>query len=175
MWRYMLVVVFYLFTASAVADDLTSYRIGAGDTLSITVFGEEDLSLKEVRVGTNGSVSFALLGELKVAGLSNKELEAELILRFKDGYLKKPVITVSILEYRLFYVNGAVKKPGGYSFVNGLTVQKAVALAGGFSERASKEKIDLERENSPGVVQKNVVLSEPVNPGDIITVGESFF
>jgi len=176
MLRYLLVCVFCLTTVgTVVADSTSSYRIGAGDMLSVTVFGEQDMSLKEIRVGTNGTISFPLLGELKVEGLTNLEFEAELIKRLKDGYLKKPVITVSVLEYRLFYVNGQVKNPGGYNFVNGLTIQKAVALAGGFSERASKELINLERETKPGVVLKNVSLNEPVNPGDVITVGESFF
>lgn len=112
---------------------------------------------------------------MKVNTLTPRELEAELIRRLKDGYLQKPVITVSVLEYRLFYVNGEVNKPGGYNFVDGLSVQKAIALAGGFTERASKEKIDLERETVPGNVRHNVGLNETVSPGDIITVGESFF
>ena len=88
--------------------------------------------------------------------------------------MKKPVVTVSMLEYRLFYVNGEVKNPGGYNYVDGLTVQKAVALAGGFTERASKSKIQLERESNPGE-SINVGLNVRVNPGDIITVEESFF
>lgn len=176
MRRYLLVwLVCLMTTGMALADSSGSYRIGPGDMLSITVFGEEDMSLKEVRVGTNGTISFALLGELKVNALTVRELEADLIRRLKQGYLKKPVITVSVLEYRLFYVNGEVKSPGGYNFVDGLTVQKAVALAGGFTERASKSKINLERETAPGHVQQNVGLNESVSPGDVITVGESFF
>ncbi|WP_126455613.1 polysaccharide biosynthesis/export family protein [Sulfuriflexus mobilis] len=176
MRRYLLVwLVCLMTTGMAVADSKDSYRIGPGDMLSISVFGEEDMSLKEVRVGTNGTISFALLGELKVNALTVRELEADLIRRLKNGYLKKPVITVSVLEYRLFYVNGEVKNPGGYNFVDGLTVQRAVALAGGFTERASKSKINLERETAPGVVHQSVGLNEAVSPGDVITVGESFF
>ena len=159
--------------SSSYALDKQGYRIGSGDLLSINIFGEEDLSLDKVRVGTNGTVSFPLLGEIVVKKMTVAELESDLIRRFKDGYLKKPVVTVSVVEYRLFYVNGEVKKPGGYNFVNGLTVQKAVALAGGFTERASKSSIILEREF---VDKKHKVgLNDEVNPGDIITVDESFF
>ena len=175
MRRFLLVWLLALINTGVAAASSGSYRIGPGDMISVTVFGEEDMSLKEVRVGANGSISFALLGELNVNKFTVTELEADLIRRLKDGYLKKPVITVSVLEYRLFYVNGEVKKPGGYNFVEGLTVQKAVSLAGGFSERASKGKIDLERETAPGQIQKNVGLNEAVSPGDVITVGESFF
>lgn len=150
------------------------YRIGPGDLLAITVFGEKDLSIKEVRVATNGVISFPLLGEVSVRNMSVRELEVALIRQLKDGYLKKPVVTVSIVEYRLFYINGEVKKPGGYNFVNGLTIQRAVALAGGFTERASKDKITIESEDKPGKI-KEVGLNNTVNPGDVITVDESFF
>ena len=84
------------------------------------------------------------------------------------------MVTVSVIEYRLFYINGEVKKPGGYNFVEGLNVQKAVALAGGFTERASKDKITIETEVAPGII-KEVGLNNAVNPGDVITIDESFF
>lgn len=106
--------------------------------------------------------------------MSIRELESVLVRLLKDGYLKKPIVTISILEYRLFYINGEVKKPGGYNFVDGLTVQKAVSIAGGFTERASKDKITIERESMPGKVNKSN-LNDAVNPGDVITVDESFF
>lgn len=150
------------------------YTIGPGDLLAINVFGEEDLSLKEVRIGTNGTISFPLLGEVSARNMSAKAFEAKLIRLLKDGYLKKPVVTVSVIKYRLFYINGEVKKPGGYDFVNGLTIQKAVALAGGFTERASKDKITIESETEPGKLKK-ANLNNKVNPGDVITIDESFF
>ena len=173
--RFITVCLFLLMTIGiATAGSNNSYRIGPGDKLAITVFGEEDLSLKEVRIETNGTISFPLLGELPANKITVAELENDLVKRLKDGYLKKPVVTVSVLEYRLFYVNGQVKNPGGYNFVDGLTVQKAIALAGGFTEQASKSSINLERELDPGKVE-NVGLNVQVNPGDIITVEESFF
>lgn len=156
------------------ASDNQRYSIGPGDLLAINVFGEKDLSLKEIRVGTNGTISFPLLGEISVRRMSVRELEVDLVRKLKDGYLKKPVVTVSVIEYRLFYINGEVKKPGGYNFVNGLTIQKAVALAGGFTERASKSKITIESESKPGKINK-AGLNDAVYPGDVITVDESFF
>ena len=174
MLRFIALLLFcFSFASHSYALDKQGYRIGSGDLLSIKVFGEDDLSLEKVRVGTNGTVSLPLLGEIVVKKMTVADLESHLISRFKDGYLKKPVVTVSVVEYRLFYVNGEVKKPGGYNFVDGLTVQKAVALAGGFTERASKSSITLEREF---IDKKNKVgLNDEVNPGDIITVDESFF
>jgi polysaccharide export outer membrane protein len=175
MLRFLTIAFLSVCLASLSAANTTQrYQIGPGDLLSINVYGEKDLSDKDIRVGTNGTISFPLLGEVSVRNMTIRELEVTLIRLLKDGYLKKPVVTVSILEYRLFYINGEVKKPGGYNFVNGLTIQKAVALAGGFTERASKDKITIERERKPGKVTK-VTLNDAVNPGDVITVDESFF
>jgi len=152
-----------------------SYVISSGDLLNITVFGEPDLSLDEVRVASNGSISFPLLGEITIKGLSTAMLEKHLVNRLRDGYLKKPKVIVSILEYRMFYVNGEVHKPGGYKYVDGLNVQKAIALAGGFTERASKSKITLIREDFPDEPLHSVELNIEVRPGDILTIGESYF
>ena len=93
---------------------------------------------------------------------------------YLGDYLKKPDITITIVEYRQFYVNGEVNKPGGYSYREGMTVQRAITLAGGFTERASRSKIRLMRENSNGQTI-NAELSTTVQPGDVITVDESFF
>jgi len=82
---------------------------------------------------------------------------------------------VQIDEYRPFYVNGMVEKPGGYPYQPGLTVRKAASLAGGFRERASLSKIYIIREEDPAQRPQKVELNTPVGPGDILTVEESFF
>jgi len=157
------------------AYGFTEYRIAAGDLLSIKVFGEADLNLEKVRVASNGSISFPLLGIVDVLGLTSGELEKRLTKLLLDGYMKKPKVTVSILEYRMFFVEGEINEPGGYKYIDGLTVQKGIALAGGFTERASKKKIKLIREKNPNEPLYSVDLATPVNPGDVISVGESFF
>ena len=154
---------------------VNEYAIGPGDLLSIRVFGEEDLSIPEIRVNGAGAISYPLLGEIKVLGFNPKKLETHMAKLLQEGYLKDPQVTVSVLQYRLFYVRGEVEKPGGYSYVAGLTIQKGIALAGGFTERASKSKISLVRENNPDEPMKSVGLNALVKPGDIITVGESLF
>lgn len=170
----VLLTIFFSYCGNIQANDLDSYRFSADDTISITVFGEPDLSLKKIRIATNGTVSVPLIGQVQVRGLTGAELEEKLTQLFADGYLKKPAITVSIVEYRQFYINGEVKKPGGYSFRDGLTVERAVALAGGFSERASKSKITIAHEKNTDKTTR-VKLTTPIQPGDVITVEESFF
>lgn len=156
----------------AVAAD--EYRIAAEDILNISVFDEPELSVQETRVSSNGTVALPLIGDVKVAGLSTSQVAAKIEALLADGYLKQPKVSVNIHEYRQVFVHGEVKKPGGYSYQEGLTVQKAVVLAGGFTERASPAKITLVREDRPGIGIP-VALDFTVKPGDIITVGESFF
>jgi polysaccharide export outer membrane protein len=166
--------IFGLVSSWGLADNLEHYRLGPDDILSITVFGEPELSLKNTRVATNGRISFPLLGQILVEGLTVMQLEAKLTGLLADGYLRRPRVIIAVTEYRLVYVNGEVKRPGGYSYRDGLTVRKAVTLAGGFTERASPKKITLIREDGLDRPQK-VDLNDRLHPGDIITVGESFF
>ena len=160
--------------ASANAQDLQHYKLGADDVISVSVFDEPDLSLREARVSSTGTIAMPLIGQVNVRGMSIAQAEQTIHDLYLGDYLKKPDITITIVEYRQFYVNGEVSKPGGYSYREGMTVQRAITLAGGFTERASRSKILLIRENSNGM-PITVDLSTPVQPGDVITVEESFF
>lgn len=153
----------------------SDYRVDTGDRVSVVVYQEPDLSVTGVRVKANGTISYPLLGDLYVSGLTSQEVHDLVKARLLDGYLKKPHVTVSIDSYRLYFIKGEVKRPGGYTFVDGLTVAKAVALAGGYSERASQSKISLVRESDPENPIEPVGPNTSIGPGDIITVGESFF
>jgi len=161
--------------STADASDANAYRIDTGDRISVTVYQEPDLSIQGVRVKDNGSIALPLLGDLNVAGLTSRELHELIVGRLLDGYLKKPSVAVSIDGYRLYYIKGEVNRPGGYSFVDGLTVSKAVALAGGYTVRASEGRISLVRESDPENPMESVGPNTAIVPGDIITVGESFF
>lgn len=161
-------------TNHAIAQNLQHYKLGADDVISVTVFDEPDLSLREARVSSTGTIAMPLIGQVNVKGLSIAQAEQAIHNLYLGDYLKKPNITVTIVEYRQFYVNGEVSKPGGYSYREGMTVQRAITLAGGFTERASRSKILLVRENSNGM-PITADLATPVQPGDVITVEESFF
>jgi protein involved in polysaccharide export with SLBB domain len=152
-----------------------AYRVDTGDRVSITVYQEPDLSITGVRVKSDGTIAYPLLGDFRVAGLTSRELQNLVLEKLQDGFLKKPSITVSIDSYRLYYIKGEVSRPGGYTFVDGLTVAKAVALAGGFTVRASEGRITLVRESDPEKPLKSVEINTAIQPGDIVTVGESFF
>lgn len=152
-----------------------SYRLSRGDVLSVAVYGEPDLS-RDLTVNDNGSVSFPLVGEVPLSGLTTGEARDVLTERLKQGYLLDPQVSVTVVRYRPVFVNGQVRTPGGVEFQPGLTVRKAITLAGGMTERASKRRVYLLPDQSKaGTEPKRVGLDEAVRPGDIITVEESFF
>ena len=159
----------------APAQELSSYKLGSGDTISIRVLGEDDLKRERVRLSDAGTLSFPVLGELRVKGLTVGALEEQITKGLKGRYLVNPQVNVSIDEYRPFFVNGMVEKPGGYPFSPGMTVRKAISLAGGFKERASREKINVIRDDDSKQLARKVDLNTALMPGDIVTVEESFF
>lgn len=156
-------------------SELSIYKLGVGDVISVQVIGEDELKREKIRLSDAGTLSFPYLGEIRVRGMTVGALEEFITKGLKGRYLLNPQVTVTIHEYRNFFVNGQVDKPGGYAFVPGLTVRKAISMAGGFKERASKEKINVIREDDVKGVPQRVPLEAPVQPGDIITVEESFF
>ncbi len=155
----------------------SGYSLGPGDEVSIQVFGEEDLSQK-LKIASNGRMNFPFLGELNAAGLTTAELEKSIADGLRGDFLIDPKVSVTITDYRPFFVNGQVKSPGSFPFQPGLTVRKALSLAGGLTERASEKRInvisegDKQRGSSKG---RSVRMEDVVAPGDIITVDESFF
>ena len=174
--RFVLLFAAFIWSpAFAQAPELSTYKLGSGDLISVRVLGEDDLKREKVRLSDAGTLSFPVLGEIKVKGMTVGALEEYITKGLKGRYLLNPQVTVAIEEYRNFYVNGMVEKPGGYPFSPGLTVRKAITLAGGFKERASREKLNIIRDDDPKQTPRKVDLNAPVLPGDILTIEESFF
>lgn len=157
----------------AQTSGLSDYRLGSGDKIKVQVYGEEDMTV-EALLSDAGTISYPFLGELQILGLTVGQLESKVIGGLKPDYFVDPQVTVTILEYRQFFINGEVEKPGGYAFQPGLSVRKAVSLAGGFTERASKKLVTVISDGGDQE-EREEELSAPVQPGDIITVEQSFF
>jgi polysaccharide biosynthesis/export protein VpsN len=151
----------------------TTYTLGSGDRLKITVFREDDLS-GEFRVDGSGYISFPLIGEVKARGLTMRQLEESLVNKLLDGYLVDPRISLEVLNYRPFYILGEVKNPGEYEYVSGINLQNAVAMAGGYTHRARQNKAEIRRYNPEKVIE-NADHSTVILPGDTITIRERFF
>lgn len=153
--------------------DESTYRIGPGDKVRVTVFRHDDLT-GEYTLDGGGNLSMPLIGEVKANGLTTRQLEARIESQLGEGFLVDPKVAVEVLNYRPFYILGEVRNPGSYPYVNGMTVLNAVILGGDFTYRADKGEILLRRggANSPPV---EVTLDTPILPGDIIEVTERFF
>lgn len=158
---------------AAVADVLV-YTLGAGDRVKVSVFGESDLS-GQFEISGSGQIAFPLVGKVRATGLSLRQLEQEITRMLMDGYLKKPRVNVEVVNYRPFYILGEVKRPGSYSYVNGMTVLNAVALGGGFTYRAQKGRMTITRGDDQNEENRPVKPEDVVLPGDIIRVPERFF
>lgn len=172
---FALLLCLWIASLGAAAQELSTYKLGSGDMISVRVLGEDDLKRERVRLSDAGTISFPILGEVKVKGLTANALEEQIARGLKGRYLVNPQVTVSIEEYRPFFVNGMVEKPGGYPFSPGMTVRKAISVAGGFKERASREKFNIIRDDDQKQTPRRVDLNTAVLPGDILTVEESFF
>ncbi len=150
------------------------YRLGAGDTISIVVYGEPDLSYLNYRLPDSGLIAFPF-GNVVASGLTITELVDRVTAGLRGGYLVNPRVSIGVSEYRPFFVNGQVGHPGGFPYQPGMTVRKAVSIAGGFKERAAPDKIFAIRESDPLHRQSKISLDDSIYPGDTITVEESFF
>ena len=160
--------------AEASSADSEIYRLGQGDAIAIQVFDEPDLTL-ETAVGASGAINYSYLGDVKVAGKSPAELETHITSLLQNGYLVNPSVNVTVTQYRPFFINGEVRSPGGYPYQPGLTLDRAIALAGGLTDRASTRKMYVTKENASSSEEKRVSLGFKVQPGDTISIREGFF
>ncbi len=150
------------------------YALGTGDRVQITVFGHEDLS-GELTISETGTVSLPLAGSLNLNGLTVHQAEQAVVDALKPDYLLNPKVSVEVLNYRPFYILGEVQEPGAYPYVTGMTVTEAVALGGGFTYRARKERMVIIRATDPARTEQSVSDSDAVLPGDVVKVLERFF
>lgn len=143
-----------------------NYQIGIGDLLQIEVYDEPDLT-KEVRVLTDGNISFPLLGTLRAAGLTVTELENEIRSRLGAEYLVNPQVTVFVKEFSSIFVFGEVKKPGSFPLTGKMTVFEAITLAGGFTEVANPSKVKVVRQENGRETSFMVDIKKVTKKGDV--------
>lgn len=163
-----------LVSITVLAQEERAYQLGAGDKISIQVFDEQELTMSAV-VGESGDINYSYLGSITVAGKTPEQLEQELIALLKNGYLVNPSVNVSVTEYRPFYIDGEVNAPGDYPYQPGLTLAKAITIAGGLTDRASKRKMYLIKGTSQDRKETKAKMKTVIEPGDIITIKEGFF
>jgi polysaccharide export outer membrane protein len=150
------------------------YRLGPGDKVRLKIYGDTDMN-DQYEVNSAGYVSIPLVGKVKAAGLTTRQLEDALMSRMKGKIANDPKVNVEIATYAPFYVYGEVKKAGLYPFQPGITIADAVATAGGLTYRADEGKVLLQRAGSHQAVIVPVDGTVRVYPGDNIRVAERYF
>ena len=150
------------------------YRLDSGDRLRITVFEQAGLS-NTYSVDQAGYVAFPLIGAVPARGQTLQELEGIIAPKLRQGYLRDPDVSIEVDRYRAIYVMGEVGQAGQYSYVAGMTIQNAIALAGGFSPRANQGDVDVTRKINGKILTGRVSISDPVLAGDTIYVRERLF
>jgi len=151
------------------------YRLGAGDKLRIVIYGQEGLT-NTYAVDAGGAITLPLIGAVKARGLTPAELAAVITARLKQGYLREPYVAVEIESYRPFFILGEVAAPGQYPYVPNMTVESAVAIAGGFTPRAQRGEVTLTRSDREGRASRvPAPLGTLLQPGDTVQVGERWF
>ena len=150
------------------------YRLDAGDKLRIVVYGQDGLT-NTYAVDASGSITMPLIGAVGARGLTPAELAAAVTARLKRGYLREPYVAAEVETYRPFFILGEVTAPGQYPYVPNLTVESAVAIAGGYTPRAYRGEILLTRTASGAAVRVAAPPATLLKPGDTILVQERWF
>ncbi|TYL42895.1 polysaccharide biosynthesis/export family protein [Dickeya sp. ws52] len=154
-------------------NETIGYQLDEGDAVNILVYGEPEMTMKFI-LDKSGAITFPYIGQLVLKGKTPGQVSDELTRRLRGDYLQNPMVTVSVAEFRKFYITGEVEKPNGYSYEPGLNVEKALALAGGFTDRADRKDIAIRLSKSNQLIE-NVDVRYSVHPGDTVIVGMSFF
>ncbi|MEM9469965.1 MAG: polysaccharide biosynthesis/export family protein [Pseudomonadota bacterium] len=155
-------------------ESFDEYTLGPEDRLKITVFGEPELT-NDYRIGSDGKIAFPLIGDVRVEGLTLRQAEEVIKDKLKQGFLKKPSVSIELAESRPFYILGEVRRPGSYNYVAGMNVLQAVAISGGFTYRANRKDIEVLRGSAAPADPIELSPLDDVNPGDIIYIKERFF
>lgn len=150
------------------------YRLDSGDQLRVTVFEQDGLT-NTYPVDKAGFVVIPLIGDVPARGRTTRQIESEIAQRLANGYLNDPDVTVQVAEYRPFFIMGEVATGGQYAYFPGMTVNKAVAAAGGFTPRAEQGSVDITRQVGGQVLTGRVLTSDPILPGDTLYVRERWF
>ena len=162
--------------AAPIGADDAEYRLAPGDKMHVIVFGEETLTGDYVLTSA-GNLSFPLVGSIPATDKTVEQLQAALAAALADGFVKNPRVSMQVISFRPFYILGEVNKPGEYPVSTGLTLEQAVASAGGYTYRANTRRIALKRatETREGLIDLRDAPSVVIRAGDTIRIRERHF
>src|SRR6202171_4923052 len=151
-----------------------AYRLDAGDRLRVVVYGQEGLT-NTYAIDAGGAITMPLIGAVPARGRTPATLASAISAKLRNGYIREPSVAVEIEAYRPFFILGEVAAPGQYPYVPNMSVESAVAIAGGFSPRAQRDRVTLTHTDHSGSSRFVVPLGSALGPGDTVLVGERWF
>ena len=151
-----------------------AYRLDAGDKLRVVVYGQEGLT-NTYAIDAGGSITMPLIGPVPARGRTPAGLASQITAKLRNGYIREPSVAVEIEAYRPFFILGEVAAPGQYPYVPNMSIESAVAIAGGFSPRARRDRVTLTHIDNSGSSRTVVPLGTALGPGDTVLVGERWF
>ena len=151
-----------------------AYHLDAGDRLRVVVYGQEGLT-NTYAIEAGGSITMPLIGPVPARGRTTAGLAAEIGAKLRNGFIRDPSVAVEIEAYRPFFILGEVAAPGQYPYVPNMTVESAVAIAGGFSPRARRDSVTVTHTDASGTGRFVVPPGTSISPGDTVLVGERWF
>jgi polysaccharide export outer membrane protein len=152
----------------------SAYHLDAGDRLRVVVYGQEGLT-NTYAIDAGGSITMPLIGIVPARGRTTSGLAGEIAAKLRNGFIREPSVAVEIEAYRPFFILGEVAAPGQYPYVPKMTVESAVAIAGGFSPRARRDSVTVTHADASGSGRYEVPLGTAISPGDTVFVGERWF
>jgi polysaccharide export outer membrane protein len=148
--------------------------LDSGDKLRVVVFGQEGLS-NSYAVDAAGNITMPLIGAVYAREHTPAALSQSIAGKLRNGYIREPHVAVEIEAYRPFFILGEVTAPGQYPYVPNMTAETAIAIAGGFTPRAEKKRVEVSRGADGQLYRGKVPLPFPLHPGDTILVSERWF
>ena len=156
------------------ATDEGPYTLDSGDRLRIVVFGQDGLT-NSYFVDAGGNIDMPLIGSVPARGVTTNQLAGRIAEKLRQGYVREPHVAVEIEAYRPFFILGEVTQPGQYPYVANMSVETAVAIAGGFTPRAFRKTVTISRPLNGLVTRMTVPVTFPLRPGDTVNVQERWF
>ncbi|ALS33326.1 polysaccharide export outer membrane protein [Pseudoalteromonas translucida KMM 520] len=169
----MIVCLAFLLSFNSFGQSAQNYTLGPGDKIEIKVFGQPDLDVTAL-LGNSGIVNYPFLGKVKLAGLNTSQVEKIISRGLQPDYLVNPNVYAQVTQYRPFYIHGEVNNPGAYPYQPAMTVNQAIALGGGLTERASIDKIYIFKEQTKEQ-QHRGSLNSQIAAGDTIKIEQRLF
>ena len=151
-----------------------AYHLDAGDRLRVVVYGQEGLT-NTYAIDAGGAITMPLIGSVPARGRTTAGLAAAISAKLRAGFIREPSVAVEIEAYRPFFILGEVAAPGQYPYVPNMTVESAVAIAGGFSPRARRDSVTVTHTDASGTARFVVPPGSPISPGDTVLVSERWF